>query len=270
MIYLTWKPRHPQLASCIDVFWYVAQRHGEGAQPDPVMVPDGQYHMVINLGAPHTIVDKNGTEIAVRMSHMNAIQNHPVTIKRSGDIEVISIVFRPYGLAPFLQDSMRGVPGAVWNMADLLGSSPERIEERLQEEADVQRKFALLEQELLSLMSDRFRLSADLHDAVDMLMRHKGAISVRELCERTQLSERTLERQFKDRIGISPKHFAKLRRFQHALQHIKTTDRDMLTAALQAGYYDQSHLHKEFLALTGAAPSAYVRKRNLLSDLYAR
>ncbi|XID93714.1 DUF6597 domain-containing transcriptional factor [Paenibacillaceae bacterium WGS1546] len=60
LIYETCVPRHPALRQYIELFWYIVQRGEEAKDANPKMIPDGSYHMVVNLGAPHVYEDGNG------------------------------------------------------------------------------------------------------------------------------------------------------------------------------------------------------------------
>jgi transcriptional regulator GlxA family with amidase domain len=72
------------------------------------------------------------------------------------------------------------------------------------------------------------------------------------------LSERQLERRFLLRVGITPKRFATLRRFERAVALAKTAP-SLTSAALAAGYYDQSHFIRDFRRFTGTTPSDLLR-----------
>lgn len=67
------------------------------------------------------------------------------------------------------------------------------------------------------------------------------------------LSERQLERRFLQRVGVTPKRFASLRRFERAVALARTSS-SLTAAALAAGYYDQSHFIREFRRLVGTSP----------------
>lgn len=71
------------------------------------------------------------------------------------------------------------------------------------------------------------------------------------------VSERHLRRLFRDRIGMSPKAFARLARFHRALRAARGAD-NWAAIAAEAGYYDQAHLIAEFRAIAGVTPSALV------------
>ena len=84
-----------------------------------------------------------------------------------------------------------------------------------------------------------------------------GQISISELSKRNFTTVRNLERNFKKLIGLSPKEYVNIIRFQHALRTIKNSnqDRSLLDIAFECGYYDHSHLANEIKRNTGLSPS---------------
>ncbi|MBZ4188916.1 helix-turn-helix transcriptional regulator [Niabella beijingensis] len=84
-----------------------------------------------------------------------------------------------------------------------------------------------------------------------------GQISIHELSKRNFTTVRQLERNFKKLIGISPKEYSNIIRFQYALSLIKNSDknRSLLEIAFKCGYYDHSHLTNAFKRNTGLSPS---------------
>jgi AraC-like DNA-binding protein len=84
-----------------------------------------------------------------------------------------------------------------------------------------------------------------------------GQISIYELSKRNFTTVRQLERNFKKFIGLSPKEYSNIIRFQNALSLIKNSkqNRSLLDIAFECGYYDHSHLSNEIKRNTGLSPS---------------
>jgi AraC-like DNA-binding protein len=96
--------------------------------------------------------------------------------------------------------------------------------------------------------------------AVNMIHNAKGQLSLSGVASDVCLSQRHFERKFKSVIGISPKMFSKIFRFEHAAQHLQNAPhKDLLSIAVECGYYDHTHLIKDFKALTGEAPTNFRR-----------
>jgi len=84
-----------------------------------------------------------------------------------------------------------------------------------------------------------------------------GQISIYELSKKHFTTVRQLERNFKRLVGLSPKEYSNIIRFQNALGLIKKTkqNRSLLDIAFECGYYDHSHLSNEIKLKTGLPPS---------------
>jgi len=96
-----------------------------------------------------------------------------------------------------------------------------------------------------------------LQSVVNDIHSTNGQISVFELSKRNFTTVRQLERNFKKYIGLSPKEYSNIIRFQNALSIIKNSNqnRSLLDIAFECGYYDHSHLTNEIKRNTGLSPS---------------
>lgn len=134
--------------------------------------------------------------------------------------------------------------------------SPARVaeaHEQLAEAADAASRIAVVERLLLDLPYEEDPLVT--HAATLLTDAHDEA-SVSAVASAVGLSERQLERRFLTRIGVTPKRFATLRRFERAVARA-TTAPSLTAAALDAGYYDQSHFIRDFRRFTGSTPRTY-------------
>ena len=106
--------------------------------------------------------------------------------------------------------------------------------------------------------SDRIKSKSNqLQSVVNDIHSTNGQISVFELSKRNFTTVRQLERNFKKYIGLSPKEYSNIIRFQNALSIIKNSNqnRSLLDIAFECGYYDHSHLTNEIKRNTGLSPS---------------
>jgi len=66
---------------------------------------------------------------------------------------------------------------------------------------------------------------------------------------------------FKRRVGLTPKRFCRIRRFQRALANIRSPEAiDWADVACAGGYFDQAHLINDFAAFSGMNPLSYVER----------
>jgi len=93
--------------------------------------------------------------------------------------------------------------------------------------------------------------------AIQHIVFHKGSTKMIEVLGRQFLSQRQFERNFKLLTGFSPKNFSRIVRFEKSIENAINKELSLTEVALQAGYFDQSHMIREFRAFTGKKPIAY-------------
>lgn len=147
--------------------------------------------------------------------------------------------------------------GRSVGLEDLL--SPPRAREareRILAANTTEQRVEAMEQFLLKLPFVRDPL---VERALDLLTRNPDEeAQVARVALDLEISERQLERRFVERVGMPPKRFVSLRRFEHALALARTAE-SLTNVALEAGYYDQSHFIRDFRRFAGMAPSELLR-----------
>jgi len=93
----------------------------------------------------------------------------------------------------------------------------------------------------------------------------KGLAAVKELAEVSHISERQLNRRFKDGLGMSPKEYLAMTRFMHALSNIKKHPQLSLTElAFESAYFDQSHFIHSCRLYSGLSPGELRSRKNIV------
>jgi AraC-like DNA-binding protein len=96
---------------------------------------------------------------------------------------------------------------------------------------------------------------------ISHIIHAKECIRIEQLAEQYFLSERQLQRRFKEFSGFSPKLFARIARFQSALELYSNKNKSLTGIAHECGYYDQSHFIHDFKAFSGYHPKQYFSGR---------
>ena len=176
---------------------------------------------------------------------------------------VLGVAFTPGGAAPFLHMPASEVRDLLVSLEDVWGAEAHGLRERLLE-ATPDGRFAILESWLLQ------QACGDLtqHPAVTHALTEFGGVphiqSVSEVTDHVGLSSRRFIEVFDDEIGLTPKLYCRIRRFQHAIRLVhESDDVDWADLAARVGYYDQSHLIGEFQEFSGLNPSAYLKDRGI-------
>jgi AraC-like DNA-binding protein len=109
--------------------------------------------------------------------------------------------------------------------------------------------------------------------AIDFIAESRGQISVEALTSEVRISGRQLERKFNQHVGLSPKAFCRVTRFRQVMSMIESIHRPSggpsgCDLAYACGYYDQTHLIREFRWFTGQTPASYQRVQPVGFFLY--
>jgi AraC-like DNA-binding protein len=115
----------------------------------------------------------------------------------------------------------------------------------------------------LSYLVQRNRRNTDtvMDQALLQIQRSGGNISISTLQEQLHISERSLERKFRQHIGLSPKLFSRICRFQASVHQLRNRQFCKLSdIAYEQSYSDQSHLIRAFKEFAGAPPQQFQRK----------
>jgi AraC-like DNA-binding protein len=138
---------------------------------------------------------------------------------------------------------------------DLIDSGLQTLWARLAQSSTFQQRVHVAEEYLLPLAANA--LPANLvMKAAQTIYRRNGAVRIDELASHSGLSLRQFERRFVTDIGFTPKLFAKITRFQTALDTKRMSpERSWMSVAYQLGYFDQMHMIRDFQSLSGSTPS---------------
>jgi len=136
------------------------------------------------------------------------------------------------------------------------------ISDQLWEARTAEARFVTLESALLARAGGRVDRHPAVTRAIALFDRSHGALSVGHVVRRTGVSHRRLVELFWNEVGLSPKRYCRVRRFNDVLRQIEPLgDVDWTDVAHVCGYFDQAHFNHDFRAFAGLNPSEYLRHR---------
>ncbi len=106
--------------------------------------------------------------------------------------------------------------------------------------------------------------------ATKLILETNGSLSLNKIRDKIQISERALERYFKEYIGLSPKFYCRIIRFSHIFKLVSNENPNWSEIAQQAGFYDQAHFIKDFKEFTGEEPSKHGFTEDNAANLFLR
>jgi transcriptional regulator GlxA family with amidase domain len=174
---------------------------------------------------------------------------------------LLGIHFRPGGATPLLGLPASELRDADMPLAALWGGAAWEMQERIVAARTPEARLGLLQAALLARLA-----AAQQHDpAIAYAVRaftSPRPVAVAEVAARTGQSHRHFIHRFREAIGLTPKTYCRVVRFQAALGTIARGERvEWAALAGATGYYDQAHLVHDFRAFAGLAPSGYLARR---------
>lgn len=187
-------------------------------------------------------------------SVMVGLQSSSVTLDIGRNHKAVRVGFHPGGMYRLLGISMHEMIDGSFDAADVFGNEIEAINNRLQEAADFDEIKEVIEQFLLMKVA-RLKRALPFDDAMLELLRLNGNVPIEHIASLACLSLRQFERVSKERIGMSPKAFARLARFSKAYRLRENFPLASWTSiAYECGYFDQAHFIRDFKEFAGVSP----------------
>jgi AraC-like DNA-binding protein len=255
------KPDSP-LDEFVDVFWIF----GSAAQTPAKerALPDACVQLIVNLREDRTsIYDRYDFRVSRTFNGCALVgpQSEFAVIDGGGPMELAGVHFKPGGAYPFLSPPADELHGLQLPLDVLWGAMAAEMRERLLEAQTPHEQFHVMEQVLLA----RITRSLSRHRAVDFALRQfqtGQTQSIAGVTAQTGLCSRRFIELFRREVGLTPKLFCRVRRFQRVLRCIASGKPvDWTDVALDAGYFDQAHFIHDFRAFSGINPSAYRETR---------
>ena len=191
------------------------------------------------------------------------LHDEPIKAELSREMNAIFIMCTPLGVQHLLRDDATAAKNNGFSL-ETLGHQKKfnGLCDQLYEVEDSTEALKLAEAYLIRYFSPigvPFNIK-DMSPVANYIWRQRGMVQVHQLEEKFHASRRWLEKQFIAQIGFSPKEYARIIRFKYMLtQALATPSVCWGTLIEDFGYYDQSHLIRDFRAFTGQTPTEFVK-----------
>jgi AraC-like DNA-binding protein len=176
---------------------------------------------------------------------------------------IIGVHFKPGGAFPFLGCPFGELHNTGASLAQLWGEKRAcRLLELLYEAPTVDLKFNILENWLLWIADRPLKHHPAVTFALSKFRADPGLFTSERIAREANMSQRRFIELFRDEVGVTPKLFCRVQRFQNVINGIdRQVDVDWVDLALSHGYTDQSHFIHDFRAFSGLKPSEYLGLR---------
>ena len=257
----------PALQPFVRCYWMLSADASDAQRDPEPALPDGSPELIFNFGDPFRAVGNNGETIEQPLLMLVGQITGPFTVVPTGRMDLIAVRFRPHGAALVCDDlgaiTDTWVDGAMLPVLALVD-----LYDLMREAPDATTRIDLIGGWLRACAQLRPSPDFDVVQAVEAIEESHGTISLDALAETLDVSLRQLQRRFAKQVGIAPKLLARIRRFQRVFSAWRDDAGSLARVAAECGYFDQSHLIRDFRELAGAAPAAFLANQPEFTQLF--
>jgi len=236
-------------------------------------LPDGNVNVVFDLtDYPKFIYDNNTLkEIqACKNVWFSGIRNNYITIPSGRDSEMFIINFHKGRAYPFVEMPLNQLTDYVVDGNLVMTNEILNMRETLLSLVFIQQKFLFAENHLLKMFGHKLVVNPFVDYAVNQILHMPNQMSIDRISKKVGYSQKHLIKIFKEHVGLSPKSFLKIIRFQKAIQEIEQNKTANWTSiAFDSGYYDQAHFINDFKCFSGFTPTQYLKTNSEYSNYIA-
>jgi AraC-like DNA-binding protein len=225
-----------------------------------VMYPSGCMELCIDISNGNTIRHRGDWSMTVPRLEVLGHWTIPTraTIKK-GNICLITR-FHPYAGSLFFPNQVSDFTNESIDLSDILSKESCEFYHRLMEQPLLEQKVEVLETFLMDRLV-RARKNQEkialVEGLCDSICRNGESFNIERLAAEFGFSERYIQKLFLNYVGISPKSFFSVQRFNKSLELVRSANMSLTYIAYECGYYDQAHFIREFKSYTGIPPSQY-------------
>jgi AraC-like DNA-binding protein len=258
-------PVHAALAPFVKCIWSMeSDQPVNNAQRERIL-PDSCVELVVHFHDPFRSHFANGASDLQPRSFVAGQMRNFLEIEPAGRIGLIAVRFHAHGAHRFLPAPLSAVAGALVKLEEVWGKRAGDWEEQIVLARGMAARVRIVERTLLDALRTNNRADRAVDRCLHMIEAADGEIRVAQLASELGLCGRQLTRRFENAVGVSPKEFARVRRFLKGVRRLRASGHGTLTEiAQECGYFDQAHFNHEFREFAGMTPGEFLISPNVV------
>ncbi len=270
MSMMTWRPG-AELAEHVAFYWYADLPATSGGHDIERVLPHGGMQLVVSLrDAPMRVFDRDDPSrcVATPSLIVTGPSDCYSLISRGDTAATVGVVFRPGGAVAFTGCPSSELFDLDVDVGVLWGRTlSDELRNRVMAAETPHAKVTVLEDVLRRRQRPERAGHPAVGYAVQELKRQPASVSVGDVVARIGISHRRFLDHFTAAVGLTPKRFSRVQRFQAVLRGKAThEERTWADLAADCGYADQAHLVRDFRAFAGVAPEDYLNRRTAFAN----
>lgn len=252
----------PPLSQFVEnIFYY------EGYNPEHTkdkLLPDGAIELLIDLtDEPKKLYkDEQSDEYTTFKKSWISGERTSYIVIQAQHLSMMVVRFRPGGAYPFCNFPVSELNNSVVELDGVWGNDVHALRDQVLATPSISAKFKIVEEFLLRKASGQLNNDISVQYALHQLISVPHLWAIKDLAGKIGISQKHLISLFDRKVGLQPKMFARISKFQKVIQLIEKQQKvAWASVALECGYYDQAHFIKEFQTFSGINPSSYLTDR---------
>ena len=257
-----YQPKNSILRNLIKYYWIINSDNEVNINNE--LSPSNNIDFIINLSSPINYINDNEIESFSRF-HFSGIRNRSQIIQQTGILDIIGISFFPTGASSILKIPLSEFSNKTIILDDIINGFDSKFDSIRDCNLD---RIDKIEKILLQLIDLNLLPKEEHNKLISEAYYPCRRINVKEYCRQIGINQRTFERSFKKNVGINPKSFIKLTRFQIALNRLISGKYSNLTSlSHNLDYFDQTHFIKDFKSYMKITPLEFVKQKKSVKEI---
>lgn len=248
----------PDLAQLVQFYWYIRfpRQH---SFPGHLFFPNGQVVLALNLADPVLLHDVHRPSAQAFGSVLIGHHAHGLQLHRTGEVEFLCLYLHTEFIGQLRRFALAELASSPLLTPDeAFGQLGRELEEVVEQAGTLAQRVERLEAYLRRFVPTRFATNKTFALARNALYRSNGQLPIAQLSDQMGISYKSLQRLFVQYMGLPPKSYARSLRFVRTYdQYMTHAYEDLLGLAVRNGYYDQSHLIRDFQYFTNTTPATH-------------
>jgi AraC-like DNA-binding protein len=250
-------------AHWVESYWIV-ENH-DATPHEQKIIPDGYPEIIFHFGDPYRININGSWEQQALSLVAGQIRQH-FYLQNTGKANIFGIKLQPATLGQLFQFDMGGLTDRVLPVDQLMMPQLNDLQSTIRLANEMDERIAVANRFFSAYREPKNSVFA----GVDWIFKTRGTGTIQELSDVMAMSERQVERLFQKHIGLSPKFYCRIIRFNAIFHLFSQGEPGWAELAYEAGFADQSHFIRNFKAFTGEEPSVYGFDEQSLANFFLK
>lgn len=259
----------PQLIPFVKHFWILEMDIADGTAHVDCIAPTGFGQLLLSYGESHKTTLVNSNYSTTERYYLVGQNTKPMRIENRGIYRIMGVIFTPTGLFHFIRIPLSNFNDQFFAVNQIEESVDKQLFEQFEQVNSHAARIKIVEQLLIRrIFRNSYKWDFTEH-AISLILQYHGNITIQELANALRVSTRHLHRVFEEKVGLSPKMYARVVRFNYAIKLFKhRPNLNIQDLIFECGFFDQAHFIKNMKEFANQNLNAYRQTNSLAVALF--